>query len=64
MKANHPVLKLVLSAIFLLVALAFVYRSFYGMRIRSGKPREVSQQAFEMEPNEPAVHVPGASAGN
>ena len=64
MKANHPVLKLVLSAIFLLVALAFVYRSFYGMRIRSGKPREVSKQAFEMEPNEPAVHVPGASAGN
>jgi K(+)-stimulated pyrophosphate-energized sodium pump len=61
MKANHPVLKLVLSAVFLIVALCFVYRSFYGMRIRSGRPRETSRAGFAMEP---AVHVPGASAGN
>src|SRR5450432_2291114 len=32
MRASHPVLKLVLSGVFLIVALTFVYRSFYGMR--------------------------------
>jgi len=32
-----PVLSLVLSAVFLLVALTFVWRSFYGMRIKAGR---------------------------
>ena len=31
-----------LAAAFFLIALAFVYRSFYGMRIRSGSPTEVA----------------------
>ena len=32
-----PVLSLVLSGVFLLVALTFVWRSFYGMRITPGR---------------------------
>jgi len=32
-KAGHTGLKTILASIFLLIALVFVYRSFYGMRI-------------------------------
>jgi K(+)-stimulated pyrophosphate-energized sodium pump len=31
-----------LAGAFFLIALAFVYRSFYGMRIRSGSPTDVA----------------------
>jgi len=33
-KAGQATLTLVLSAIFLLIALVFIYRSFYSMRIQ------------------------------
>ena len=36
-KQQGPTLGLVLAAIFFLVAIFFVYRSFYGMRIESGR---------------------------
>ncbi len=36
-KNNHGTLKLVLSAIFFIITLFFVHRSFYGMRIKSGR---------------------------
>ena len=35
-KQQGPALSLTLSAVFFVVALFFVYRSFYGMRIESG----------------------------
>ena len=46
-----------LAAIFFLVAICFVYRSFYGMRIRSGAPSEVAP------PSKPAGHRTPESAG-
>jgi K(+)-stimulated pyrophosphate-energized sodium pump len=39
-----PSTKLILSVAFLAIALAFVYRSFYGMRIRSGSPANVAPE--------------------
>jgi K(+)-stimulated pyrophosphate-energized sodium pump len=39
-----PSTKLILSVVFLTIALAFVYRSFYGMRIRSGSPAKVAPE--------------------
>ncbi len=44
-----------LAALFFLIALAFVYRSFYGMRIRSGSPTEVAPLPTKSRSNaEPA----------
>ena len=34
---NNETLRHILSAVFFLIALIFVYRSFYGMRIKSGE---------------------------
>jgi K(+)-stimulated pyrophosphate-energized sodium pump len=34
-----PIITQVLSGVFFLAAVVFVYRSFYGMRIRSGNAR-------------------------
>ena len=39
---GHGPLTLALSIGFGVVAMAFVYRSFYGMRIKSGSPRDVA----------------------
>jgi K(+)-stimulated pyrophosphate-energized sodium pump len=43
-------LSLTLAAIFFIVALYFVYRSFYGMRI------EASEAAMEMAPEKETVY--------
>jgi K(+)-stimulated pyrophosphate-energized sodium pump len=44
-----------LAAAFFLIALCFVYRSFYGMRIRSGSPTEVAPMPTAKRSNaEPA----------
>jgi K(+)-stimulated pyrophosphate-energized sodium pump len=48
-----PTTKLILAVVFLTIALSFVYRSFYGMRIRSGSPAKAE--------HEPA---PGAQPAN
>jgi K(+)-stimulated pyrophosphate-energized sodium pump len=40
---NPSIWRYVLAAVFFLVAIAFVYRSFYGMRIQSGEREESSQ---------------------
>jgi K(+)-stimulated pyrophosphate-energized sodium pump len=37
-KNGQTTLTLVLSGIFMVIAMCFVYRSFYGMRIKSGQP--------------------------
>ena len=37
-RANGPILSRVLSFVFLVVSMVFVWRSFYGMRIRSETP--------------------------
>ncbi len=39
--------RLVLASVFFLVAVVFVYRSFYGMRIRSGEPATLHAAAAE-----------------
>ncbi len=39
-----PSTKLILSVVFLTIALSFVYRSFYGMRIRSGSPEKLAPE--------------------
>jgi len=41
-KHDQHAMKLVLSALFFLVAFTFVYRSFYGMRIKSGEKDQTS----------------------
>ena len=41
---DHAAMTLGLSVAFGIVALAFVYRSFYGMRIKSGSPEEVAPE--------------------
>ncbi len=42
-----PATSIVLAVIFLLVAVVFVHRSFYGMRIRSSEPEAVRAAAVE-----------------
>jgi K(+)-stimulated pyrophosphate-energized sodium pump len=42
-----PSTSIILAAVFLAVAIVFVHRSFYGMRIRSGKPAAVEAPALE-----------------
>jgi K(+)-stimulated pyrophosphate-energized sodium pump len=37
-KAGQESLTRILSAVFLVIAMFFVYRSFYGMRIHSEEP--------------------------
>ncbi|HSP17362.1 MAG TPA: sodium-translocating pyrophosphatase [Thermoanaerobaculia bacterium] len=44
-KAGQQGLTRVLSAVFLLIAMTFVYRSFYSMRIHSGEPERTSAAA-------------------
>ncbi len=39
-----PTTKLILALVFLTIALSFVYRSFYGMRIRSGSPAKAGPE--------------------
>jgi K(+)-stimulated pyrophosphate-energized sodium pump len=39
-----PTTKLILAVVFLTIALTFVYRSFYGMRIRSGSPEKAAPE--------------------
>jgi K(+)-stimulated pyrophosphate-energized sodium pump len=39
-KNGQTNLTYVLSAVFMVIAMCFVYRSFYGMRIKSGQPQE------------------------
>jgi K(+)-stimulated pyrophosphate-energized sodium pump len=46
--------KLVLATVFLLIALTFVYRSFYGMRIRSGSPEQLAPEPAPRPQPEPA----------
>ena len=46
--------KYVLAAVFFAIAMAFVYRSFYGMRIRSGSPTEVVPTPAHRNTAEPA----------
>jgi hypothetical protein len=41
---KDPYLKYGLAAVFFLIALCFVYRSFYGMRIRSQSPEKVAPE--------------------
>jgi K(+)-stimulated pyrophosphate-energized sodium pump len=41
-------LKIILAVVFLLMALIFVYRSFFGMRINSGEPVEQSAGSAAM----------------
>jgi len=43
--ASGPVLSLLLSLVFFLLSTVFVWRSFYGMRIRSGEPAAASGPA-------------------
>ena len=43
-----PTLKLILAVVFLLMALLFVYRSFFGMRISSAEPAEQSVRPAAM----------------
>jgi K(+)-stimulated pyrophosphate-energized sodium pump len=42
---SGPTLSRVLSFVFLLISMVFVWRSFYGMRIRSGTPATAGGQA-------------------
>jgi K(+)-stimulated pyrophosphate-energized sodium pump len=39
-KNDHVVLTYVLSGVFMVIAMCFVYRSFYGMRIKSGSTQD------------------------
>jgi K(+)-stimulated pyrophosphate-energized sodium pump len=50
--AMNPTVRIALSGVFFLISMFFVYRSFYGMRIKSGTPeikphvkREMAQAA-------------------
>jgi K(+)-stimulated pyrophosphate-energized sodium pump len=42
-KNGQTTLTLVLAAVFMVIAMFFVYRSFYGMRIKSGQPQELAK---------------------
>ncbi|HUB26398.1 MAG TPA: sodium-translocating pyrophosphatase [Tepidisphaeraceae bacterium] len=53
--AMNPTVRLVLSAIFFVVAMSFVYRSFYGMRIRSDLPEPKIEPTKKRELHEVAV---------
>jgi K(+)-stimulated pyrophosphate-energized sodium pump len=47
-KNGQTTLTLILAAVFMLIAMFFVYRSFYGMRIKSGQsPQRTPQPAQE-----------------
>jgi K(+)-stimulated pyrophosphate-energized sodium pump len=50
-----PVTTDVMSAVFLLIALCFVYRSFYGMRIRSGASADEAMPPSRGTPMEATV---------
>jgi K(+)-stimulated pyrophosphate-energized sodium pump len=58
-KNGHGTLTLVLSGVFFIIALAFIYRSFYGMRIKSGTATEL--QHADAQPG-PTIHVPVTEA--
>jgi K(+)-stimulated pyrophosphate-energized sodium pump len=45
LSANGPGLSRVLSVVFFVLSMVFVWRSFYGMRIRSGAPAPAGGQA-------------------
>ena len=53
--AMNPTVRLVLSAIFFVIAMSFVYRSFYGMRIRSDLPEPKIEPTKKRELHEVAV---------
>jgi K(+)-stimulated pyrophosphate-energized sodium pump len=46
---TSPMLTHVLAAVFFLLSFFFVYRSFYGMRIRSDEPPEASRPKSELD---------------
>jgi K(+)-stimulated pyrophosphate-energized sodium pump len=46
-KNGHGMLTLIMSAVFFLIALKFVHRSFYGMRIKSGADSDLHEAARE-----------------
>jgi K(+)-stimulated pyrophosphate-energized sodium pump len=55
-KNGQTTLTYVLSGVFMLIAMFFVYRSFYGMRIKSGSTEEV-RPATRSKSHEPANMV-------
>ncbi|HLJ76589.1 MAG TPA: sodium/proton-translocating pyrophosphatase, partial [Acidobacteriaceae bacterium] len=56
LSSTNPTLTYVLAAIFFLISFAFVYRSFYGMSIRTNEPPASSH-------SEPELEVKTAGAG-
>jgi K(+)-stimulated pyrophosphate-energized sodium pump len=58
-KNDHASLTIVLAAAFFLVALIFIYRSFYGMRIKAGHATELKHAD---DADEPVIHVPATAA--
>jgi K(+)-stimulated pyrophosphate-energized sodium pump len=49
LSTTNPTLTYVLAGIFFLISFAFVYRSFYGMRIRSDEPPAAPRHEPELE---------------
>src|SRR6201999_634676 len=63
---GHGQLTTILAAIFFIIALIFVHRSFYGMRIKRGSADERERAAFaerDLAGVSPTTPTPSHSAG-